>query len=182
MSKGVHLTLEGFTSLLPYYASINLGVSKKVGLFFPNIIPVIRGLAILPSVLNPYWVSGFVAGDGGFNAGIRSNGNLFYSLSIAQHIRDLELMSMFISFFGCGNVYPRPNIGRCDFIVQNRTFINSVIIPHFDKYPLNNIKDLDYQDFKLVMSMAAESTVNMELIPLCNPLPEGVGYVQSQAV
>lgn len=54
MKDGIHLTLPGFISLLPYYASINLGVSNKVGQFFTNIIPAVRGIAVLPKVLNPY--------------------------------------------------------------------------------------------------------------------------------
>lgn len=158
MKDGIHLTLPGFISLLPYYASIHLGVSNKVSQFFTNIIPAVRGIAILPKILNPYWVSGFVAGDGGFNVGIRSTGQIFYSLSISQHIRDLELMYKFIDFFGCGSVYPRPTINRCDYSIQSAVLINSVVIPHFDQYPLCNIKDLDYQDFKLIMTMVGNST------------------------
>lgn len=99
-----------------------------------------------------------MAGDGGFNVGIRGTGRLFYSLSIAQHIRDLELMYKFIDFFGCGSVHSRATLNRCDYSIQSGVLINSVVIPHFDQYPLCNIKDLDYQDFKLIMTMVGNST------------------------
>jgi len=61
MSRKEHLQLNGFRTILSNYASINLGVSTKVALFYPNIIPVPRPLIILPAVLNAWWVSGFTA-------------------------------------------------------------------------------------------------------------------------
>jgi len=54
MAKGIHLTPMGFESLLPYYASINTGMSAKVRAMFPNVIAVAREVAILPTLLNPY--------------------------------------------------------------------------------------------------------------------------------
>lgn len=164
MSQGIHLTTIGFESLLQYYAAINIGVSAKVSTFFPNIVPVLRGAAILPQTLSPYWVSGFVAGDGCFNVGIRaSNGKLYYTLNVAQHIRDLALMNLLVLFFGCGKVYARPLINRCDFIIQSSSGIIDVVIPHFDTYPLHNIKDHDYQDFKLIMALVAGKTTQSDI-------------------
>lgn len=66
-----HLTREGFLKILSYYASINKGVSKKVLEYYPNIIPVDKPVINLPVNLNPQWVSGFVAGDGGFSIYVR---------------------------------------------------------------------------------------------------------------
>ena len=164
MAQGIHLTTIGFESLLQYYASINIGVSAKVNDFFPNIVPMLRGIAILPDTLNPHWVSGFIAGDGCFNVGIRSStGRLFYTLNVAQHIRDLALMNMLVTFFGCGKVYSRPLLNRCDFIIQTSAEIVNVVIPHFDCYPLQNVKDLDYQNFKLIMSMVADNTAQSNI-------------------
>jgi hypothetical protein len=45
-----------------------------------------------------------------------------------------------------GSVYSRES--RCDFIVQDFSLIYDYIIPHFNKYPLCNIKALDFEDFK----------------------------------
>lgn len=62
---------------------------------------------------------------------------------------------MFILFFGCGISKMRYNnkISRCDYYVQDINSIINKIIPHFEKYPLENIKELDYLDFKLIMNM-----------------------------
>jgi hypothetical protein len=37
--------------------------------------------------------------------------------------------------------------------VQNLESVIKKIIPHFDKYPLENIKELDFLDFKFVLNM-----------------------------
>ena len=57
-------------------------------------------------------------------------------------------MNKFIQFFECGNVNLRIKDSRCDFYVQDFNKIYNNIIPHFDSYPLQNIKHLDFADFK----------------------------------
>ena len=106
----------------------------------------------LPENLNPQWVSGFVAGDGGFSIYIRPAKDYVLSekvscrFHIAQHVKDLELMKLFIKFFDCGSVGVRSNTTtpRCDFYVQDSTLIIEKILPHFDAYPLLNLKQEDY--------------------------------------
>jgi len=118
---------SGFSKILSYYASINKGVSKKVKEYFPNIIPVDRPVIYLPDTLNPQWVSGFVAGDGGFSIYVRTAKDyvllekVYCRFHIAQHVKDLELMKLFIKFFNCGSVNVRSNTAtpRCDYIVQD---------------------------------------------------------------
>jgi LAGLIDADG endonuclease len=150
MAAKQHLTPTGFTTILTYYASINTGLSSTVSAAFPNIVGVEKeGQPILPDNLNPYWVSGFTAGDGGFSIGIRpKTGQIYFRFHIAQHSRDVVLMNLFIKFFGCGQVNTRSNCDRCDFYVQDFSNIYDSIIPHFDNYPLHNIKHLDFADFK----------------------------------
>jgi hypothetical protein len=57
-------------------------------------------------------------------------------------------MNQFIQFFDCGNVNVRITDNRCDFYVQDLNKIINNIIPHFDNYPLQNIKHLDFADLK----------------------------------
>lgn len=71
ISKKDHLTEIGFLKILSYYANINRGVSKKVLSHYPDILPADKPIVNLPSKLNPEWVSGFVAGDGGFSIYVR---------------------------------------------------------------------------------------------------------------
>lgn len=158
-----HLTNEGFLKILSYYASINRGVSEKVKKYFPNIIPANGANISLPENLKPQWVSGFVAGDGGFSIYIRQakgghtlRENVCCRFHIAQHVKDLELMKLFIKFFDdCGSVNVRSNTAtpRCDYYVQDTTFLLEKIIPHFDAYPLLNLKQEDYICFKECMTI-----------------------------
>lgn len=156
-----HLNKKGFLSILKIYASINRGVSKQVSHLYPNIIPYGKIKTLLPNKLDPYWVSGFIAGEGSFSIGIRKNRTssknliFYFNFSITQHSKDFELMKLFISFFDCGNIKVRSSnkISRCDYYVQDLNSIVNKIIPHFEKYSLENIKKSDYSDFKLVMNI-----------------------------
>lgn len=151
-----HLTKQGFMQILSLYASINRGMSKKASQTYPDVIPAPRPLISLPDNLNPQWVSGFVAGDGGFSIYVRSTEDyasgkkVYCRFHIAQHSKDLELMKLFIKFFNCGTVSERSNITtlRCDYIVQDVNNIVEKILPHFDKYPVLNLKQEDYKCFK----------------------------------
>ncbi len=110
----------------------------------------------LPENLNPQWVSGFVAGDGGFSIYIRNcedyilKYKVYSRFHITQHIKDIRLMNLFVKFFNCGNIYIRSNklTRRCDFIIQDTFFLFDRIIRHFDQYPLWNLKQKDYFCFK----------------------------------
>ncbi len=160
ISKKEHLSQSGFLTILTYYASINRGISKKVLMYYPHIKPVIRHSVNLPLNLNPYWVSGFVSGDGGFSIIIRPSKSYILKqqvscrFHIAQHIRDIELMDLFSKFFNCGTVYVRTNSSeRCDFVVQDINLLISKIIPHFDIYPILNLKYKDYICFKKALNI-----------------------------
>lgn len=74
---------------------------------------------------------------------------------IAQHIKDQELLKLFVKFFDCGVVALRSNLStpRCDFIIQDTTSILNKVLPHFDTYPLLNLKQLDYICFKECMTI-----------------------------
>lgn len=163
-----HLTLEGFLIILSKYAAINTGISSKVSKFYPNIIASEKYEFTLPDKLESQWVSGFISGDGGFSIIIRpkkSNSTIStniekpdleegykieFRMHVTQHRKDEKLMNILIDYFGCGKVYLRNNNAtpRCDFIIQNLTDIYNKVLPHFDEYPLNNFKQLDYLDFK----------------------------------
>ena len=151
-----HLTDKGFLKILSYYGSINKGVSTKVLNHYPNILPVDKPTINLPENLNPQWVSGFVAGDGGFSIYVRPavdyvlKEKVYCRFHIAQHVKDLDLMYLLIKFFNCGKISIRSNrlTPRCDYIIQDTKFLLDKIIRHFDLYPLNNLKQKDFFCFK----------------------------------
>ena len=144
ISNKNHLTEEGFFKILSYYAAINRGASHKVLTHYPVIMPADKPVIDLPDNLNPQWVSGFTAGDGGFSIYVRPakdyvlGEKVYLQFRITQHSKDLELMQLFIKFFNIGKVAVRSNTStpRCDFIVQDAATLLNIIIPHFDLYPL----------------------------------------------
>lgn len=147
MYTKAHLTSSGFNTILRYYSSINLGASKVILASFPGVLTVQREETTIPVNLDPYLVSGFTAGDGVFSIGIRvKTDQIYFRFSVAQHSRDISLINSLISFFGCGKVNIRSN--RCDYYVQDISKLTNLIIPHFCLYPLENIKQLDFLDFK----------------------------------
>jgi len=56
-------------------------------------------------------------------------------------------------FFGCGTVHLRgdPTTPRCDFIVQDKEKLLNQIVAHFDPFPLENAKQLEFLYFKEAM-------------------------------
>ena len=123
-------------------------------------------------------MSGFVGGDGGFSIYVRSVNDyalnpstqgqdpgsgprgekVYCRFHIAQHSRDREMIKLFISFFKCGRVNVRGN--RCDFYVQDFKNICNKIITHFDKFPLYNVKSLDFKSFKQAAILYKEDGKN----------------------
>jgi hypothetical protein len=55
-------------------------------------------------------------------------------------------MNSLIEYLGCGNT-SLDNRGRIDFKVTNFSSIRDIIIPLFDKYPLQGSKNRDFSDF-----------------------------------
>lgn len=54
----------------------------------------------------------------------------------------------------------RTNQSRCDYYVQDFFNIYETIIPHFENYPLNNSKELDFNDFKEAANLYKENGKN----------------------
>ena len=183
--KKEHLTEKGFSDILSLYASINTGVSNKVYNIYPNIVPADRPTVLLPDNLNPEWVSGELRRSWrwGRASTLRKQAHPFMSnrlriiywrcaekvycrFHIAQHSKDLELMKLFIKFFGCGNIRVRSNSLMCDYIVQDTTNLGRATSPHLRSARRSwkklylililivlNLKQEDYKCFKDCMIM-----------------------------
>jgi len=109
-------------------------------------------------ILNPNWVLGFIDGEACFHVSVSKNKNtsLGYQVTleftISQHIRDKELMNLFIKFFGCGYVV-QTTYNHVQYRIRNKKDLKTKLYPFFEAYPLLTIKSLDYLDFLLVHSM-----------------------------
>lgn len=156
-NKKQHLALDGLQKCLSLKASLNKGFNPTFKTLFPNIIPNPRALGpFAQAIINPYWLSGFTAGDGSFfivisknrfgGSSLRSPGptncKTGYQVSagwnIGQHIKDIDQLYKIKDYQCCGIVYKEKLLGRV--VVKKLVDIQNFIIPHYAKYPLCNNK------------------------------------------
>lgn len=162
---GRHTTLVGLQEILNIRASMNKGLTEELTAAFPKTIPVVRpplplflfikkggGDQIIP---DPYWVAGFVSGEGNFSIGITKspNSKIGYSaqlrFKISQHSRDQLLMRSFVTYWGSGSYFQYTDKSLGDYRCVNFVDIYGKIIPFFKKYPILGIKALDFNDWSL---------------------------------
>ena len=105
--------------------------------------------------LNPYYVTGFVDGEGCFLINVKTTSalKLGYSVhltfKIKIHYRDIKLLEKILNYFDkVGNITIRKD-GYIELIVSSLKDIK-ILINHFDTYPLITNKWSDYQIFKEV--------------------------------
>lgn len=88
---------------------MNLGISKTLKSKFNETNPVTRPIVQTTSIPNPNWISGFVSGEGNFDAGIRKSNNVvgsrvYLRFRLSQHTRDIQLMEQIIKYLGVGRL------------------------------------------------------------------------------
>lgn len=140
-----HFTEDGFLQCLALKAGLNKGLNDKQKNMYPSIVPVIRPETIQPDRINPYWQSGFTAGDGSFMIIIRKQSTtkigyqVYAGFNIGQHVKDVKLLYKIKEIFSCGYVPIGKNDSR--IVINKLEDIRNCIIPHYTKYPLMNIKN-----------------------------------------
>ena len=152
-----HLTPEGLRKIVAIKASMNRGLSDKLQLAFPDVVPSERPVVSNSTTLDPNWLAGFVAGEGSFMINIRASKK--YSVGfqvilvfvITQHLRDQQLLICIMKYLGCGNVYKKGK--GFDYRVSKLSDIEKKIIPFFKKYPIVGVKTMDFADFCKVAEM-----------------------------
>ena len=189
MNKGAHTSLDGLQQIINIKASLNLGISEIVKSEF-EVKPVKRPEIQTTTIPDPNWVSGFVSGEGKFDAGIRTSsysqiknikdislssdtylnksgeirrGRVYLRFRLTQHERDIGLMELIIKYLGAGRLekdYRKPIVY---LVLGNFLELRKVIIPFFNKYPILGKKSLDYQDwYKIADLMTLESHLTDE--------------------
>lgn len=150
-----HLIEEGFRKILSIKAVFPKGLNNDIKAAYPDIKPIIKPTFVTSlGKLNPYWISGFSQADSCFSLSYRekkSKHGLDYwaRYTVTQHLRDLIILNRILYTFGCGSVGKvSPNRSWTDFYISNIKILTTVIIPHFDKYPIYGAKLLDYKSFR----------------------------------
>ena len=105
--------------------------------------------------LDPYWIVGFVDGEGCFSISIFKNVTttlgvqIFPEFVVTQGAKSLSVLEELQKFFGCGKIYvnKRKDNHREDlyrYCVRSLKDIETKIIPFFEQHQLRTAK---YQDF-----------------------------------
>lgn len=155
-----HLTIEGFKKVLSLKAVLNKGLAFSLKTAFPNIMPYIRPQnsikGAVPLIQDPYWVSGFVEGEGCFYVILTKDLTRVNSLQfqVTQHTRDAHILKEFITYFNSGR-YSIYGNKYANFVVTKLSDINMQIIPFFKKYPILGDKSRNFIYFEKIAKLMA---------------------------
>jgi len=155
MENKAHLTIEGINQIINIKAAMNLGLSELLKSEFKDFIltplwerPIIQ-TEIIP---DPYWITGFVDGEGTFDIKIYSSKtNVGFAVQlrfrIPQHERDTKLIELLLEYFSSGSVEKHTSYPAVTLVITKFTTISDKIIPFFESYPLVGVKKNDYLDW-----------------------------------
>jgi len=160
MNNKAHTNIEGFLRLASLINRLNKPLSD-------SLLAKLVQLAPLPKVefetsydfssanrvqtLNPFWISGFAAGEGSFTYFTKTRVNSAgmpvkdYSLvfEISQRTQDLHLLNLIACYFKTGKVYTETSgVSRLRF--RSKDHFISTLVPHFRDYPLEGHKNIQY--------------------------------------
>jgi len=159
MNKDEHLTKNGLINIVNLKASLNLGLSDILKISFPNLIRIERSKVNFPISINPYWIAGFMSGDGCFSIGIYKSSKykigygIILQIIFSQHSRDEVLFNNIKKVLGCGNIIKYSTKNIILLKVSNFKDIYYKMIPLFNEYKIIGVKSLDYLDFCIVAEL-----------------------------
>lgn len=161
MLEKQHSNLEGIQKIINTRASMNWGLSDQLKKAFPDTIPVIREERVNnynTLVHSKPWIAGFSTGECNFFIAInksKTTDNIYASLrfSIAQDLRDVDLLESFVHFFKCGYVVRYEKRSIAEFVVTRIDDIINHVIPFFEEYNIAGSKYSNYCSFKTAAFM-----------------------------
>jgi hypothetical protein len=118
-------------------------------------------------VLNPWWIVGFVDGEGCFsisfvkNKTVRFGYQIFTEFVITQGEKSKSVLEGVADFFRCGRLYcnkrhDNHNEHLYRYCVRAREDLQTKIIPFFEKHHLQTSKRKDFEIFVSVVSMMSK--------------------------
>ena len=156
----VHTNIPGFLKLASLINRLNKPLSDsllaKLALLGP--LPKVEfetsynfSSENMVQILNPFWISGFAAGEGSFtyftktrvNSANKTVKDYFLVFEVSQRTQDLHLLNLIASYFKTGKVYTETS-GVSRFRLSGKDHIISTLVPHFRDYPLQGHKNLQY--------------------------------------
>ncbi len=108
---------------------------------------------------HPFWVCGFVDGEGCFSVSIHKNPHVQRTrgwqlnavFQVSQHERYRSVLEELVSFFGCGRVRSKgPRSCVLVYAVDRLKDLEDVILPFFETHPLY-VKKRDFDLFVAIV-------------------------------
>ena len=116
------------------------------------------------------WIVGFVDGEGCFSTGIvlqddrperkgyKLHYQVFYEFAVTQGAKSIASLEKIHKFFGIGSVvinkrYDNHKEHLYRYIVRKKEDLLKVIIPFFQKYPLQSSKRNDFEKFVQIVNL-----------------------------
>lgn len=126
---------------------------------FSFFVPVARPSYTFNGIPDPFWISGFVSGDGSFFIQTHSNNNyklgtqvqLVFAITLNQ--RDTDIIKGILNYLLPGEskyIYFSDINNSVKLSLTKLDHIIEIIIPFFNKYPLIGLKTVDFDLFKEV--------------------------------
>lgn len=168
INKDKHKNKNGIAEILNIRASLNLGISETLNIYFPNITKVERSIVNIPTTIDYDWLAGFFSGDGCFYIEINKSKTIInYTVRlralIGQHSRDELLIDALVNILGYGTIYKHLSRNFATFTVSNFNDIYTKLIPMFSEHKIEGIKSLDFKDFcKAAELMNKKSHLTLE--------------------
>jgi hypothetical protein len=116
--------------------------------------------------LNPFWMSGFIDGEGCFSISFSLRQKMKWGLEIRpsfsvtqkndKNLINLELFKQIPLFFKCGYLRFNKQDNMCLYETRNLTDIQKNIIPFFRKYPLQTSKKNDFDKFVIICNKLSQ--------------------------
>ena len=153
---------QGLNEILSYKASLKKGLSGTLKHLFPHIMPAARNTVAAVEIFDPFWIAGFVDGEGCFYvkvSGYKEGKKVNVYFSVAQDIRDKDLLKNLAIYLNCGlieTVRTRPS--QSTYVVYKFHDIMEKIIPFFNTYSLKGVKALDFADFKKIANIVENTS------------------------
>ncbi len=108
--------------------------------------------------LDPWWIVGFVDGEGCFSVSVfknrttRSNYQTLYEFVVTQGEISKNAMEAIKNYFNCGHIYinhrhDNHNHNLLRYCVRRQDDLRKIVIPFFKKYPLKTSKRLQFEKF-----------------------------------
>jgi hypothetical protein len=110
-------------------------------------------------MIDPYYVSGYVDGEGSFlisfspRKKLKSGLEVRPSFSVSQRKDRNQVLNLMKIYFHCGTIRFNSSDGTEKFEVRSLKDLTLKVIPHFKKYKLLSSKNIDFEKFCEVCEM-----------------------------